>query len=59
MRVLDLYKVMDDDFTIRIDNEEESTLFFGHPKDIPVSLIDKRVKEIKFSFITDMAIVIE
>ena len=59
MSVKDLYMVMDDDFTIRIDNEEESTLFFGHPRNIPVSLIERRVKAIKISFIVDMSIVIE
>lgn len=59
MTVVELYKVMEDVFTIRIQSKDDSTIFLGHPSEIPVGLIDKRVVSIKFSLVVDAVIVVE
>lgn len=61
MRVVDLYKVLNDNILIRIVNENDSHIMWGNPYDIPVGLLEYRVKAIRKSksIIADIDIVIE
>ena len=64
MRVVDLYKVLDDNILIRIVNDDDdSHIVWGNPSDIPVGALEYRVKTIRNptrgSSIADFEIVIE
>lgn len=61
MRVVDLYKVLDDNVLIRSVNENGETIMWGNPYDIPVGLLEYRIKSIRKSksIIADIDIVIE
>ena len=64
MRVVDLYKVLDDNVLIRLVNDnDDSHIVWGNPSDIPVSALEYRVKSIRnptrVSSIADIEIVIE
>ena len=63
MRVVDLYKVLDDNVLIRIVNENGEHIMWGNPFDIPVGILEYRVKAIRnpkrATSIADIEIVIE
>ena len=61
MRVVDLYKVLDDNVFIRIINENGATIMWGKPFEIPVGALEHRVNSIRKSksIIADIDIVIE
>lgn len=61
MIVVDLYKVLDDNVLIRIINENGAPIMWGNPSEIPVGVLEYRVKLIRKSksIIADIDIVIE
>ena len=64
MRVVDLYKVLDDNVLIRLVNDnDDSHIVWGNPSDIPVGVLEYRVKAIRnpkrATSIADIEIVIE
>lgn len=62
MRVVELYKVLDNEIFIRIINENGATIMWGKSFDIPVGVLDCRVKSIRKAGdnnISDIEIVIE
>lgn len=63
MRVVDLYKILDDNILIRIVKENGSHIMWGNPSDIPVGALEYRVKSIRNpergTSIADIEIVIE
>lgn len=63
MRVVELYKILDNNIYIRIIDENGSTIMWGLSFDIPVGVLDCRVKSIRKPkseiSIADIEIVIE
>lgn len=62
MRVVELYKVLDSEIFIRIINENGAPIMWGKSFDIPVGVLDYRVKSIRktgLNSIADIEIVIE
>lgn len=63
MILVDLYKVLDDDVLIRITKENGVFIMWGHPHDIPVGVLEYRVKSIRNPMvensIADIDIVVE